>query len=320
MDDLVSIIVPVYNVDVFLSDCIDSLISQSYLNIQIILIDDGSTDNSPYICDEYALRDKRIEVIHKQNGGLSDARNVGIKMAKGIYITFVDSDDTLQTDAIEYLYNLVVANSADMAVCQKIDIDEYGKIRNVVKKTRLSQYTIRGNENCMHDFLTKSNIGVTAWGKLYSLSLFENISFPMGRYHEDLFTTYKIIGLCNSIVVGMEAKYCYRRRSGSIMQQSFSFRHLDAIDARIEQSEYIKLYYPSEIQNAYFFLIYSVNQCLYKMGISNYYDFNLIKYMQMFYRKYILYFIKNKRCSFLSKCFTISAYLSTLTVFKILSI
>ena len=128
--DLISIIVPVYNVEQYLRDCIESIINQSYRNLQIILVDDGSLDDCPRICDEYACKDHRIEVIHKENGGLSDARNVGVDQACGKYISFVDSDDRIAEDMIESLYDRIVGVKADMSVCQRFLIGESGDIKD----------------------------------------------------------------------------------------------------------------------------------------------------------------------------------------------
>lgn len=320
MKDLISVVVPIYNVERFFPKCIDSIIFQSYKELQIILVDDGSTDNCGNICDEYALKDSRIEVVHKSNGGLSDARNVGISMAKGKYITFVDSDDVLQREYIYYLYNLLTRSKADISVCQKRNINEAGEFYDVVKRKVAEAYVVKGNSRCMHDFLTESNIGVTAWGKLYRIELFHCISYPVGRYHEDLFTTYKIIGLCEVIAVGFECKYYYRQRRESIMSQSFSLKHMDAIRARLEQIKYVKRYYPDEIENVYSSVVYTVNQCAFRMEISCCYNEECIETLESLSRKYLFYFLKMKRASILSKCFSIMVYLNLPLLVRTLSV
>ena len=320
MKDLISVVVPIYNVEGFFPKCMESIISQSYKKLQIILVDDGSTDDCGNICDKYALKDSRIEVVHKSNGGLSDARNVGISMAKGKYITFVDSDDVLQRDAIYYLYTLLTQNKADISVCQKRNINEADEFCDVPKTKLVEAYVVKGNSRCVHDFLTEPNIGVTAWGKLYRIELFHSLSYPIGRYHEDLFTTYKIISLCEVIAVGFECKYYYRQRRESIMSQSFSLKHMDAVRARLEQIEYVKQYYPDEIENVYSSVVYTVNQCAFRMGISCCYNEACIETLEKLSRKYLSYFLKMRRVSLLSKCFSIIVYLNLPLLIKTLSV
>ena len=319
MEDLISVVVPIYNVEAFLSKCIDSIIGQSYRKLQIILVDDGSTDNCGNICNEYASRDGRIEVIHKQNGGLSDARNVGIERAKGKYITFVDSDDVIELDMIEYLYGLLFEYEADISVCQKLDIDESGRKLNISKSIQNVTYVLHDNETCMHDFLTKGNISVTAWGKLYRVVLFHDIRYPLGKYHEDTFTTYKLIGLSDTIVVGNKQKYLYRHRKGSIMLQSFSVKHLDAIDANIEKMNYISKFYPAEISIACANIIYSVNRCVYRMGKGGCFEKSYIDRFKNLYVEYLPYFLVDRRFSILSKIFALLSRLNLMLVLKTVS-
>lgn len=319
MMDLITVIVPVYNVENYLPVCIESILSQTYQRLQIILIDDGSTDHCPAICDDYASHDERIEVIHKQNGGLSDARNVGIERAKGKYITFVDSDDVIELDMIEYLYGLLFENRADISVCQKLDIDESGQNLNINGSSVDTTYVLHGNETCMHDFLVKRNISVTAWGKLYRVDLFNEIRYPLGKYHEDTFTTYKLIGLCETIAVGSSPKYLYRHRKDSIMLQSFSVKHLDAIDANIEKMNYIQRYYPSEVSIACADIIYSVNRCVYRMGKVGCFEKLYIDRFRSLYVEYLSCFLIDRRFSVLSKIFALLSRLNLMLILKTVS-
>ncbi len=319
MEDLISVVVPIYNVEAFLSKCIDSIIYQSYKKLQIILVDDGSTDRCAAICDEYASRDERIEVIHKQNGGLSDARNVGIERAKGQYITFVDSDDAIEFDMIEYLYGLLYENRVDMSVCQKLDITEDDEKLNQGESPVDKIYVLHGKEVCMHDFLSRKDITVTAWGKLYRMDLFHEIRYPLGKYHEDTFTTYKLIGLCEAIAVGDSPKYLYRHRKGSIMLQSFSVKHLDAIDANIEKMNYMQRYYPSEVSIACADIIYSVNICVYRMGKIGCFEKLYIDRLKGLYVRYLPCFLADKRFSILSKIFALLSRLNPMFVLKTVS-
>lgn len=285
---MISVIVPVYNVQSFLKDCVDSIINQTFKNMEIILVDDGSTDDCPFICDEYLKKDNRVKVIHKKNGGLSDARNAGIDIAAGEYITFIDSDDVLEDTMLAYLYELISNAKADMSVCQSMRIDEYGVPLNdkvPVKKDRI----IVGNEECMHDFLAANDLGTVAWGKLYKRDLFEDIRYPVGKYHEDVFTTYRLVAKCNRIAIGYEQLYLYRERNQSITQQSFSKKHLDGIYGKLEQAEFIRKNYAHESESLLSSgIIYSANQCLRRIMLSDYRDKDTDVFLQQIYRQYTL--------------------------------
>ena len=178
---LVSVIIPIYKVEPYLRQCVESVIAQTYKNLEIILVDDGSPDNCPKICDKYSQTDKRIKVIHKPNGGLSDARNAGIEIAKGDYLSFVDSDDVIHSQMIDTLMRpLIKDNTLGMSVCRSLNFENDDELSN---KT-INLYDFR-------DFFMK-NLWVTAWGKVYKKELFSTIKFPVGRIHEDEFTTHKV--------------------------------------------------------------------------------------------------------------------------------
>ena len=205
MDSLISVVIPVYNVERYLSKCLESIYKQSYRNLEIILVDDGATDQCPKICDEYARMDKRAVVIHKKNGGLSDARNVGIQNAKGKYLVLIDSDDYVSENYIEYLYNLLIKDNVDMSICQINNTDEVG-----IPWKNQAQYQdclVNGNEKCMYAFFTNPAIGAEACRKLYKLELFRDIQYPVGKYHEDMYTTYLLISKCSRVSIGKEQYY-----------------------------------------------------------------------------------------------------------------
>lgn len=220
----ISIIVPVYNVEKYLTKCIDSITNQTYKDLEIILVDDGSTDNSGQICDQYAKKDNRIKVIHKENGGLSDARNVGIKNSTGEYLSFIDSDDYIDKDMIECLYNAITNANSDIAVCGKYIEEETGKyyLRNVN-----SQLKIYNSKEALKSILTNNLIDVSACDKLFKKTLFKDIQFPKNKYFEDMGTIYKLIDLCNSIVHIGSAKYHYIQRQDSITKTKFDMRYND---------------------------------------------------------------------------------------------
>lgn len=311
----ISVVVPIYNVEDYLRECINSIINQTYRNLQIILIDDGSTDSCGAICDEFALKDKRILVIHKMNGGLSDARNVGINSATGDFITFVDSDDVIEKDMIEYLFSQLSLYNADISVCQPMHISDNGQKLDL-PRINFANYTLNGNYACMHDYLCNKGINTVAWGKLYNIKLWGDIKYPVGKYHEDVFTTYKIIAKASIITVSSERKYLYRIRPSSIMLSSFSEKHLDAVIGKEMQAEFILKHYPNEAKYAYSSIIYAANQCVLRMGIAGNKDRSLIDFLQQRYNKYEKYYILTNSGRFTSKLFSIAAFISASIVIK----
>lgn len=188
--EILSVIVPVYNVAPYLERCIKSIINQSYQNLEIILIDDGSTDNSGTICDAWAEKDERIMVIHKKNGGLSDARNVGLKVASGAYITFVDSDDWLNLNMYEKLMKIGMAQNCDIVMCNFQKISDENSISICNNDYKIEFYdTI----SALKALITEQ-IQQVVWNKIYKKELLNGIYFESGRFHEDEFWSYKIIG------------------------------------------------------------------------------------------------------------------------------
>ena len=227
MNDLISVVVPIYNVEKYLRNCIDSIVSQTYYNLEIILVDDGSPDNCGKIIDEYAMLDKRIKTIHKINGGLSDARNVGIEVATGKYILFVDSDDYIPDDSIEYLYKSLKKNNAHISV---------GRL----KTTSILDENCQSNEtfstiydtcDSVNQLLYANKYSVAAPGKLFLRSLFDNVRFPVGKLHEDVFTTYKVFLKSEKVYYGNKSVYYYYHRPGSIMVSEFTEKRLHIIEA-----------------------------------------------------------------------------------------
>ena len=317
--DLISIIVPVYNVEQYLRDCIESIINQSYRNLQIILVDDGSLDDCPRICDEYACKDHRIEVIHKENGGLSDARNVGVDQACGKYISFVDSDDRIAEDMIESLYDRIVGVKADMSVCQRFLIGESGDIKDD-DKALFEDYVVYGNKECVHDFMSSKGIDTVAWGKLYRTELFQDIRYPKGKYHEDVFITYRLVAKSNVIAVSGEKKYCHRIRNASITQSSFSSKHLDAVIGKCEIANFMEVNYPSELVYAQAGIVYAANQCVWRMGISHCFNKQYMNFLQSKYRSFETPFLRYGKNRFFSKIFSICAFISVNMVVKSISI
>ena len=235
-NDLISIIIPVYKVEKYLEKCIESVLKQTYTNLQIILVDDGSPDNCGKICYEYAKKDSRIEVIHKANGGLSDARNVGISKAKGRYIGFVDSDDYIKEDMYEILLNLIKKYDADVSICNLYDvIDGNECIRN--KENGIREYS---RIDILKEILLDKNIQSYAWNKLYKKELFDEIKYPIGKKYEDIGTTFYLFEKCNKIVVTSEPEYYYLKRADSLVNNVTESTILDYTEIIIQRYLYIK--------------------------------------------------------------------------------
>ena len=225
---LISVIVPVYNVEKYLPKCVDSILAQTYDNLEIILVEDGTKDNSGAICDEYARKDSRIRVIHKENGGLSSARNAGMDIARGEYFGFVDSDDWIEPEMYETLLNLADKYDADMVCGSRYDVEAATGVRTLglhhEKEECLSSMEMLGR------VFTWNGCDSAAWDKLYHRSLFSQIRYPFGKICEDLPTTYRI-GL-DAGRVGMIAKpvYNYFHRAGSITTASMSDARLHVLE------------------------------------------------------------------------------------------
>ena len=237
-EPLISVMLPIYNVELFLEKSINSILNQTYKNIEVILVDDGSTDNSPKICDKFAKKDERIRVIHKKNGGVSDARNKCLDTAKGEYLTFIDPDDYVSTDYIEYLYKLILKYKTRMSSCGHYIC--YGE-KQIVKKSA-GTYKVT-KIDALDDILYDKEIDIAAWGKLYEASLFKNIRYPKGKLFEDTATTYKLFDLCDYIAVGKECKYYYIMRDNSITNKSFNPNKMDLIYLTEEMNEYLNSKY-----------------------------------------------------------------------------
>ncbi len=240
MNEKISIVIPVYQVEKYLKECIESVCNQEYKNLEIILVDDGGKDNSGKICDEYAQKDRRIQVIHKSNGGLSDARNAGIEKATGKYICFIDSDDAVSPKYVQDLYNHLMKNDADIAVCDYQQIRFQQEIKEVESTDEDTVYTSKEILKNMYtrDIGTKM---IVAWNKLYKTELFKEIRYPVGKIHEDEFTTYKLVYEANKVVYFSEPLYYYYQRdNGSIMRSSYNEKRLDYIEALEERLEFYK--------------------------------------------------------------------------------
>lgn len=237
-DDLISVIVPIYKVERYLEECVASIRNQSYQNLEIILVDDGSPDNCGRMCDKFAAEDSRITVIHKKNGGLSDARNAGIEQAHGAYFAFVDSDDWISPSMIENLYNSLKSQNAQIALCAIEQVDDA-----TGKHTRFddgdSDKSVSRMEAQLRYFedYQKAALYTVAWNKLYSRTLFEKERYPKGAVREDEFITYKLLYQANGIAYTAQTGYYYRTREESIMNQ-FGRKQFFLFDAYLSKMDF----------------------------------------------------------------------------------
>ena len=236
----ISVIIPMYKVEEYLKKCIESILKQTYANLEIIFVDDGSPDKCGEICEEYKKKDSRIKVIHKENGGLSDARNKGIDVATGKYVTFIDSDDYIEENYIEFLYNLMKKYNAD------ISIGSHKIIYNnrIIDKSTYKEFS-ENSEKVLEKILYDDGVDLSAWGKLYKIELFNKIRFPKGRLYEDSATTYKLIDLANVIAVSSRPIYNYVMRNNSISQGDFNLKKMELITSTNEMTDFIKKEYPN---------------------------------------------------------------------------
>lgn len=239
--ELISIVVPIYNVEKYLKKCIDSILVQTYKNIEIILVDDGSPDNCGAICEEYGKKDSRIKIIHKENGGLSDARNVGIEVAIGKYITFIDSDDYVDENYIAYLYQILKKYKTRISIISNYIITSNGKIIDL--GLNYKEESIDKIE-ALKRMLNEEGYTVSAWSKLYDIELFKNVKFPKGKLCEDNGTTYKLIEQVENVAFGNKSKYYYLKRDGSIMLSTFNEKKLDMIYLTDEMCDFLEKKYP----------------------------------------------------------------------------
>lgn len=235
---LISVIVPVYNVEAYLKACISSIVNQSYPNLEILLIDDGSTDRSGEICDAWKARDGRIIVIHQANRGLSEARNAGLERARGAFIAFVDSDDFIAPEMYARLAERMIADGSDMCVCGYEIIREDGRSLNRCKNCTLDA------GGAMHALLGTSLIENCVWNKLYRRDAIQGVRFPAGRHYEDVFWFYQIIARARKISLMDANCYFYRKRPHSITMQAYSPMSLHVIEGHLQRLDFIRLHFP----------------------------------------------------------------------------
>lgn len=311
---LVSVVVPIYNVEPYLRECVNSILGQTYSNTEIILVDDGSTDGSSLICDEYSKRDSRIRVIHKANGGLSDARNTGLDDAHGDFVTFVDSDDWLEPNMIERCMNLIEINNADFCGASFMLAYRDHKVPNHVFAKGPEVYS---KEEALAKYLFNTNIGVCIWGSVHRRSLWDEVRCPVGKLHEDQHTKYLLLDHANIVVFDPEPLYNYRQRKGSIGHSSFSEHSYDLLKGIDAQYNYISKKYPNIEPSigaacSFWYAVF-VNMML----KGRYWDEATARSCQRFVRDHITDIMKSKNLRFNRKA-QLALFAISLAIYKML--
>ena len=242
----ISIIVPVYNVENYVSKCIESIINQTYKNLEIIIVNDGSTDRSGDICEYYAKQDDRIILIHQDNQGLSMARNNALDIISGDYVGFVDSDDWIESNMYGVLYINSVTYDADISMCNFYYVSESEELLPYSRENRgIKVFT--GIYKLVHNIRLFNSC---VWNKLYKQYLFNDTRFPRGKLFEDIFVTHRLVDNANKVVLSSECKYYYLHRETGITLSPFNIRQMDNLEAYIERYKYISAKY-SALEKTY---------------------------------------------------------------------
>lgn len=240
---LISVIIPIYNVSQYLNRCLKSVADQTYKNLEIILVNDGSTDNSMGIIKKWARKDCRIKVINQKNKGLSGARNTGIKFAKGDYLTFIDADDYVTNDYVSYLYGLLKQNNfkSNLAICSLIKVfADSNKTQNMGN----GKITTLSGKNCLEKMCYDDLVDTCAYAKLGKRTLYDENFFPEGKLFEDIGSTYKLFEKCNTVECGFEGKYYYVIRNNSIVTSKFTMKKLDLLEMTDQMAHDVTKRYP----------------------------------------------------------------------------
>lgn len=292
-EELISIIIPVYNVEKFLNRCIESVINQTYKNLEIILIDDGSLDDSGKLCDNWKEKDDRIKVIHKRNTGLSDTRNVGIEKSTGNYIYFIDSDDYIDLDTIENLYINMIENNSEIAMGDLIREIYFPKKEKYVGESYVA------NSEEMIGRLCQSKLCTSVCNIIFKKQLFDKIKFPVGKINEDLATLYRLFDKAEIISHIDKAGYHYLQRNGSIAHCKFTKEHLSIEEYKEEILKFVEKRYPNLVKDAEVYFIGTLNDCIKSCKKYKWKEeYKLLKKKQ---KKYLGRILKNEKVKLRTK-------------------
>ena len=234
---LISVIVPVYKVEKYLDRCVQSIVDQTYSNLEIILVDDGSPDNCGAMCDAWAEKDSRIKVIHKENGGGAQARNVGLDCAAGKYIGFVDSDDYILPEMYKALVSVCQSTDSDITECGYITFENEEEIKSDASSGAVSVYN---TEQALRENIGNKTCCQIVWNKVYKREVLANVRFVEGKLIDDEFFTYRALGNARRVSVVPVQFYCYRQQLSSIMHQTYSLKWLAAVEAKQNRHVYLK--------------------------------------------------------------------------------
>jgi len=290
----ISVIVPVYNIETYIKKCLDSILAQTFTDFEVIVVNDGSIDQSGIICDEFAKYDQRLKVIHQSNGGLSAARNKGISESRGNYLAFVDGDDWIEKHMFEKLFHLYSSTECEIAICG------VGREVNGIKKYHLPEKETvieLSNIEGLRELFKGKLYRFAACNKLYKRRCFEGITFPVNKIHEDLATTYKVMARAKKVTFINYIGYVYVNREGSILNKIYNKKRLDSFHSWEEIIIFMDIYYP-ELSNEYLacFTYWTIDHMYY---IYNQVDdeqkrYDYMLYIQKYIQKYYMRLIKSK--------------------------
>ena len=300
LDEKISIIVPIYNVEKYIKKCIDSIIVQTYTNIEIILVDDGSPDNCGKICDEYKEKDSRIRVIHKENTGVSGSRNIGLQNITGTYVTFIDADDYIEKDMIEILYKALKEYNADISICGTNDLKSNYELK---RQSKCKQIVEMDKKNALKELLNEQVFTCVCWAKLYNAKLFETLKFnEQTKIAEDLEILYKILDKCNKVVYVPENKYNYLLRENSATKEKFNKDWIREIEISKEILNFIEKNYSDIYEYAAKRYVRINITCVYKI-LKTSGNINDVKKLTNNIKPYYKYYLKS---SYISKKYKIA--------------
>lgn len=287
----ISVIVPVYKVKEYIYKCVDSILNQTFRDIEIILVDDGCPDLCGDICEEYSKRDSRVQVIHKVNGGLSDARNVGFKHACGKYVIFIDSDDYIENDMLEYLYSNITESDADVSTCGVFDVYENG----IQTLSGAEEILVCSAEEFYSYILQGTKVRGEIWNKLIKRSAIIDIEFPKGKLYEDIFFTADMVQKISKVCIGTVPKYYYLHRTGSITGKPYRKQLLDIIEGYEKTYQVVCRKFPKLEEEARCLWIWSRFIILDKIMLEdNYKMIGEFKEMVSFLREHRREILKNR--------------------------
>ena len=289
--DKISVIVPVYNVEKYVKKCLESISNQTYKNIEIIIVNDGATDNSEKICREFVGNEDRAKLYTKENGGLSSARNHGMQFVTGNYVLFIDSDDYISEEMIEELYNNIKAESADVSVCGVYNVYSDGQSPQCKEEI----YFSCDRDGFLKEYFIGEKIPGTICNKLISYEIASKISFPVGKIYEDAFYQFKLVKYAKKYVVTTKPYYYYFHRENSITTKPYTIKNMDCIEIYSNFYDYIKREIPFLSEFAFFRLSYAHFMVFDKMLLSeNYKEIKEYREVLGFLKKNFWKIYKNK--------------------------